>query len=81
MRETNRENAAQSNASIVDNLQREAGSSARVEDFYGGIRVKVLDSAAFPWRATIELLTERQHEVWIRRERDHIEVVAKPRGA
>lgn len=64
-------------AGLVVGLEADVGASARVEDFYGGVRVVILDPATFPWRKVLEKLVERQHEVWIRKGKQGIEIISQ----
>ncbi len=66
---------------LLSALRTLVGTTAQVEDCYGGIRITVLDPARFPWQSVLESLTELRHEVWIRKRDTGLEIVSKPSGA
>jgi hypothetical protein len=65
---------------LVEDLQRRVGSSGRVQDYYGGVRIIVLQPDAFPWSAVLRRLTDSAEEVWIRKQKGGMEILSKPGG-
>jgi hypothetical protein len=65
---------------LVEDLERCVGASGRVQDFYGGVRITVLQPDEFPWSAVLRLLTDSSQEVWIRHQKEGMEIVSKPAG-
>lgn len=64
----------------INNLEEIIGSRGLVEGCYGGIRIVVLDPAAFPWWSVLERLTESFDEVWLRRQEEKLEIISKSKN-
>lgn len=59
-------------------LKRVVGTTARIEEDYGGYEITVVDHEKFPWVKIFSLLLDSGFQVWINKKNSHIQVMSKP---
>ena len=59
-------------------LKKTIGTTARIEEDYGGYEITVVDNENFPWEQVFSLLLDSGFQIWINKKNSHIQVMSKP---
>lgn len=62
---------------LIETLVRMVGVTGTVQECYGGVRIEVADTEAFPWSNVLKELLNAKEEVWVRMCDAKIEIMSK----
>jgi hypothetical protein len=70
--------AMEQSIDLTEQLRDLIGVTGGVEDHFGGYRIKIFHTRAFPWDEVFKLLLYRDFTVYVGRQKADIYIEAKP---
>ena len=62
----------------IDKVRSLCGESAEVRGSYGGLEIRVVDDAAFPFADVLHALVDYGQDIWVKESKDRLVIRSKP---